>query len=77
MEYPALLTICEELLGKFQRSQLSQTAATEQLICEQGGRALELTIAVADNSVVLPQWFEQRMSLQLNCMIFLKEEMWA
>jgi len=55
MEYPALLTICEELLGKFQRSQLSQTAATEQLICEQGGRALELTIAVADNSVVLPQ----------------------
>lgn len=42
MEYPALLTICEELLGKFQRSQLSKTTSTEQLVLEQGGRDLDL-----------------------------------
>lgn len=41
-EYPALLSLCEVLLGKFERPQLSKTTRTEQLICEQRGRGLKL-----------------------------------
>lgn len=41
MEYPALLSLCEVLLGKFERPQMSKTTRTEQLICEQGGGGLK------------------------------------